>query len=102
MSRYTNDTDTLRQMISQSLPQLFSSIVSLVAVFCSMLYLSAGLTFIVVVYVFILMKVVRTIAGRSGTFFMKCRRNRSRQNNHNQPDQPFLRYCRRQNPVRRH
>lgn len=71
MSHYTNDIDTLRQMISQSLPQLFSSIVSLIAVFCSMLYLSVGLTFIVVLYVFVLMKVVKAIVGKSGSFFIK-------------------------------
>ena len=39
MSRYTNDTDTLRQMISQSLPQIISSIFSIIAIFCSMIYL---------------------------------------------------------------
>lgn len=71
MSRYTNDTDTLRQMISQSLPHLFSSIVTIIAVFCSMLYLSVWLALVVVIYVFILMKVVRTIVGRSGTFFIR-------------------------------
>lgn len=71
MSRYTNDTDTLRQMISQSLPQLFSSVISIVAVFISMLYLSVGLTAFVVVFVFIILKVIKTIVGKSSTFFIQ-------------------------------
>ncbi len=71
MSRYTNDTDTLRHMISQSLPQLFSSVVSLITVFCSMLYLSAGLTLIVVLFVFALLKAVKAILGKSSLYFIK-------------------------------
>lgn len=71
MSRYTNDTDTLRQMISQSLPQLFASAVTILAVFISMLYLSIGLTVFVVLFTFIMLKVIKVIAGKSGTFFVK-------------------------------
>lgn len=71
MSHYTNDTDTLRQMISQSLPQLFSSVVSILAVFVSMLYLSVGLTVLVVLFVFVLMRVIRWLVGKSGSFFMQ-------------------------------
>ena len=40
MSHYTNDTDTLRQMLSQGLPQIIISIFSIIAIFCSMVYLS--------------------------------------------------------------
>ncbi len=71
MSRYTNDTDTLRQAISQSLPQMFSSIVSVASAFFAMLYLSVGLTAFVAVFAFVLLKVMRALVGRSGTFFMK-------------------------------
>lgn len=71
MSRYTNDTDTLRQVISQSLPQLFSALVSVAAVFFSMLYLSVGLTLLVVLFTFVILKVIRVIAGRSSSYFVK-------------------------------
>lgn len=71
MSHYTNDTDTLRQAIAQALPQMFSSVVSVVASFVAMLYLSVGLTAFVVVFSFVLLKVIKTLVGRSGSFFMK-------------------------------
>ena len=71
MSRYTNDTDTLRQAISQSLPQMFASIVSVLAAFLAMLYLSVGLTAFVILFAFVLLRMIRLLVGRSGTFFMK-------------------------------
>lgn len=71
MSYYTNDTDTLRQMINQSLPQIFSSVVTIAAVFCSMLYLSVGLTIFVVLFTFILLKTIKFLVGKSSGFFMK-------------------------------
>lgn len=71
MSHYTNDTDTLRQMISQSMPQLFSSLVSITAVFFAMLYLSVGLTLFVVAFTLLILKVIKDVAGKSSTFFMK-------------------------------
>ncbi len=71
MSRYTNDTDTLRQAISQSLPQMFAALVSVIAAFCAMLYLSIWLTAFVALFSFLLLKVIRAIVSRSGTFFMK-------------------------------
>ena len=71
MSRYTNDTDTLRQAISQSLPQMFSSLVTVTTVFVAMLYLSVGLTVFVLVFAFLLLKVIRTLVGRSGTYFVR-------------------------------
>lgn len=71
MSHYTNDTDTLRQMISQSMPQLFASLVSITAVFFSMLYLSVGLTLFVVLFTALMLKVIKDIAGKSSVFFMK-------------------------------
>lgn len=71
MSHYTNDTDTLRQVISQSLPQMFSSLVTVIAALVSMLYLSVNLTLFVAVFTIVLLKVIRTLVGRSGTFFVK-------------------------------
>lgn len=75
MSYYTNDADTLRQMISQSLPNLFSSVVSMIAVFISMLHLSIWLTLIVVVFTVLILLVIKTIASKSGGYFMKQQRN---------------------------
>ena len=71
MSRYTNDTDTLRQAISQSLPQMFSSLMSVIAALFSMLYLSVGLTAFVAVFALVLLKIIKVLVGRSGTFFIK-------------------------------
>ena len=71
MSRYTNDTDTLRQAISQSLPQMFSSIVTVMTVFFSMLYLSVNLTLFVVLFTFVLLKVIKVLVERSGSFFIE-------------------------------
>nr|WP_230975060.1 ABC transporter ATP-binding protein [Aminipila luticellarii] len=69
MSHYTNDTDTLRQMIAQALPQMLSSVITIVSVFCSMLYLSFWLTLLVLVFVFIILKTIKSITGRSGAYF---------------------------------
>lgn len=71
MSHYTNDTDTLRQMISQSIPQLFSSCITIVSVLIAMLYLSLPLTVMVLLFVLVMMKFVAKIAGNSGKYFMK-------------------------------
>lgn len=71
MSYYTNDTDTLRQMISQSLPMMFSSIITIAAVFCAMLATSIYLTLIVIVSVAVMMIVTKKIGGKSASFFMK-------------------------------
>ena len=58
-------------MISQSLPNLFSSVVTIAAVMVSMMYLSLWLTGFVILFVFVLLKVVKKIAGRSGRFFVE-------------------------------
>ncbi len=71
MSRYTNDIDTLRQMISQSIPQMFSSVVTIVAVFCAMLYTSIHLTVLVIVVMIGVMRCMKYIAGHSGNYFIK-------------------------------
>lgn len=70
MSHYTNDTDTLEQMISQSLPQLISSILSLIAVVISMFALSWQLTIFVLLFVLIMLKATKSITKRSGTYFI--------------------------------
>lgn len=71
MSVYTNDIDTLRQMISQSLPQLISSAITLVGVFISMLILNLPLTLLTLAMVGVMMFVSRKIAGLSGKFFVE-------------------------------
>ena len=70
MSHYTNDADTLREMISRSLPQLITSFVSIIAIFCSMLYVSVPLTIFVLFFVFLMLQVIRKVAGRSSTYFV--------------------------------
>lgn len=69
MSHYTNDTDTLRQFISQALPQLFSSVVSVVFSFCIMLYYSIPLSIVVVVITIFILLITRYIAAHSTRYF---------------------------------
>jgi len=71
MSHYTNDTDTLRQMLTQSVPQLISSVVTIISVFLAMLFTSIHLTVIVVIMIFVMFGVTKTIGGKSGKFFGK-------------------------------
>lgn len=71
MSHYTNDTDTLRQMIAQSLAQLVSSVCTIVVVFACMLYQSIYLTLIVLLAVGLILCIVRLVAGKSGFYFMR-------------------------------
>lgn len=71
MSLYTNDTDTLRQMLAQSIPQIFSSIVTVIAVFVAMVRLSIWLTLFVLAFVALMMLVTRFVGGKSGAFFVK-------------------------------
>ena len=71
MSLYTNDTDTLRQMLAQSVPQIFSSIVTVIAVFVAMVRLSIWLTLFVLVFVALMMLITKFVGGKSGAFFIK-------------------------------
>ena len=71
MSHYTNDTDTLRQMISQSVPQIISSVFTIVFVFVSMLKISWILTLFVVLCILVMMLVTKKIGAQSGKFFAK-------------------------------
>lgn len=70
MSIYTNDTDTLRQFISQSLPQICSCGVTVVSIFFSMFFLDIPLTLLTLAMIAIALLATRTIAGKSSKFFM--------------------------------
>ena len=69
MSHYTNDTDTLMQMISQSLPNLMASTVTIVAVFCAMLTISIPLTVFILLFVFLMLKITGKVTSKSGKYF---------------------------------
>ena len=71
MSVYTNDTDTLRQMIGQSMPQLLSSALTVVSVFISMLVLNVPLTIITLMMAGVMVMAARNIAGKSGSYFIR-------------------------------
>lgn len=71
MSLYTNDTDTLRQMLAQSVPQIFSSIVTVIAVLVAMVRLSIWLTLFVLAFVALMMLITKFVGGKSGAFFVK-------------------------------
>ncbi len=75
MSRYTNDTDTLRQMISQGIPQVFNSLITVVSVFCAMVTTSIPLTLLVVVFVAFMLLITKHIGGQSGKYFVKQQRS---------------------------
>ena len=75
MSVYTNDIDTLRQLISQSLPQLVSSAITVVSVFVSMIALNIPLTLIMLVMVALMIRVTRAVTGKSGSYFIEQQRN---------------------------
>ncbi len=75
MSTYTNDTETLRQMISQSMPQVFNSAITIVSVFVSMIILSVPLTITTLVMVAIMLVVTKRVAGLSGKYFMEQQAN---------------------------
>ncbi|MEH2941591.1 ABC transporter ATP-binding protein [Lachnospiraceae bacterium KK002] len=70
MSVYTNDIDTLRQMISQSLPQLLSSIIMVVSVLASMMILNVPLTVVTLLMVAVMLFATKTFAGKSGKYFI--------------------------------
>ena len=75
MSLYTNDTDTLRQMLAQSMGQLISSVFTVAAVFCCMLYISVGLTLVVCVSLFFIMQIIKRVVGKSGAYFVAQQRS---------------------------
>lgn len=80
MSYYTNDTDTLSQMISESLPHLISSIVTIIAVLCAMISLNIPLTIFVIVFVFFMIRITGIIASKSGKYFVNQQKTLSEMN----------------------
>lgn len=71
MSLYTNDIDTLRQLISQSMPQLLMSGVSVFTIFSLMLYFSVWMAMVVLLGVVLMILVVKKIGGNSAKYFMQ-------------------------------
>lgn len=80
MSVYTNDVDTLRQLISQSIPQVVNSLVTLVITFASMIMLSWPLTIVSVLMVILTMFISGKLAGRSGRYFAQQQRDLGKEN----------------------
>ena len=80
MSIYTNDTDTLRQMISQSMVQIFNSGITIVSVLFSMIILNIPLTILTLVMVAVMMFTTKNLASRSGKYFVEQQRNLGRVN----------------------
>ena len=75
MSVYTNDTDTIRQMVSQSMPQVFNSAITIVSVFISMVILSVPLTIVTLVMVAVMLAVTAKTAGISSRYFLQQQRD---------------------------
>ena len=71
MSHFTNDTDTLQQMLSQSVPQMFSSLMTIIAVFIAMLVTNFWLTLFVLLGIAVMLVVVKRIGGQSARFFLE-------------------------------
>lgn len=75
MSIYTNDVDTLRQMISQSIPQLINSSITIIGVLASMIILNIPLTLLTLVFVGLMLVVTKKATGMSGKYFVKQQKN---------------------------
>ena len=71
MSYYTNDIDTLRQMISQSIPQIMSAGIIVLSVFCIMMYYSIWLTLVVLIGVIIMIVTTKKVGGNSAKYFIR-------------------------------
>ena len=71
MSYYTNDIDTLRQLISQSIPQFLNSAVMVTTVFCVMLYYSIWMALVVVAGVVLMLNIIKKVGGSSAKFFIQ-------------------------------
>ena len=70
MSRYTNDTDSLEQMICQSIPQIISSVLTILFVFVFMLTISIYLTLVIIFFLFFMLLITKTIGGKSRKYFI--------------------------------
>ena len=75
MSRFTNDTDTIREAISQGLVQTISSLVTVVGIFSMMLYISPALTGLIIVMLFVMLGIIKFVGGKSANFFRKQQQN---------------------------
>lgn len=71
MSYYTNDTDTLRQMISQAIPQMFSAALTIVSLLLIMIYYSVDLMAVVIVGIVIMFQVTKKVGGNSAKYYIK-------------------------------
>lgn len=71
MSHYTNDTDTLRQFISQALPQVYASAITVIASFCIMVYYSWILSLVVILVTIVILLVTAKISGGSTRYFIR-------------------------------
>lgn len=71
MSAYTNDTDTLREMIAQSIPQMVNSVITVISVFIMMLVLSWQMTIIVILWIVLMFLVLRVVSGNSSKYFIR-------------------------------
>lgn len=80
MSYYTNDTDTLEQMIAQSLPNVISSVITIVAVFCAMVYLNIYMTILVIAVVILMLFVVSKVGRNVSGFFIKQQASIAKEN----------------------
>ena len=80
MSHYTNDTDTLRQMISQSLPNTFASLIAIISTFVSMIYLNYLLTIVLVICIFLMLLISSKFAKKSGKYFVAQQQSLGRVN----------------------
>ncbi|MFQ7499954.1 ABC transporter ATP-binding protein [Blautia producta] len=80
MSVYTNDVDTLRQLISQSIPQVVNSAVTIVITFVSMIVLDIPLTLLTLVMIGIMMFTTKQLSGKSGRYFGEQQKNLGRVN----------------------
>ncbi len=75
MSRFTNDTDTIREAISQGLVQIISSLVTVVGIFSMMIYISPALTGLIIIMLFVMLTIIKFIGGKSANFFRKQQQN---------------------------
>lgn len=80
MSHYTNDTDTLEQMIAQSIPNIISSTITIVAVFCAMVYLNIYMTILVIAVVILMLFIVTKIGGNASGYFIKQQQSIAKEN----------------------
>ena len=75
MSIYTNDIDTLRQVVSQSIPQVVNSGMTIISVLLSMIYLNIPLTLVTLCMVGIMLCATKKVAGKSGKYFVRQQKN---------------------------